>query len=242
MSVLKKFFGLKKVDASEIKATYKRASPRLRPSKLNGLEFYRENSAEALRILNISTTGVGFDKLSWSDWPARGAFFDGEFLVGDERVKVCSEVMHISESLVGCRFKDPPPRLAELLRDRFKLEFSAVELVKIDPKLLKPAEEGEAQWFRGADASELYVVTRLDEVVSFFLVFQGFRVEGGKHPVRFSRLKRAAIKRAYDETLYEEVSASDELRALATRFLTSIESLNSEHRIRILEIIVGGDQ
>jgi hypothetical protein len=237
VSLLKKLFSKKEQAPSSPRAPVDRA-PRLRSTVLRDVSFRLENGAE-LPIVNLSRSGLALERGSLAAWPEIKSLLKGSLQVKQLTFSVQIQLMNTRDLIAGFRFDSPEAALSAALDEHFRIEFSALRMTKIDPKALKEQPDGEPQWFRGADTSELYIVCRGAEVLSFVLSFLDYRVEysGTKTPKVMRRIGKGGPKRAYEETSYEVVPQTAELTELVTRFLAGIESLPKEHHEALLLIL-----
>lgn len=237
MSILKKFFSkTPEVVEAQPRAGARRA-PRFRAEVLKELSFSREGSGEILKIHNLSSSGVAFENSPGSLWPEKSQFFYALLTLGDEVFRMQMQTVHVTTQTVGFRFINPAPELNQRLREKFKLEFLATELVRIDSKHLKSDEPGmETQWFRGAGSSELFLRLKDGSLHSFSLVFGIHRIEGTPNRIRYLKIDPKYAKRAYDETLYQETPVDEATRNQVMRFILSIEALSEELRQVLLSL------
>lgn len=238
MSFLKKLFSSKVAKPHETPSNSRvRRAPRFKAEVVQELKFSREDTNEPLIIVNLSSSGVAFVNSAGSKWPEKSQFLRASLTLGSEVFRLQLQTVHITPETVGFRFINPQPDLNERLREKFKLELIATELVRIDSKHLKADEPGtETQWFRGAGSSELFLVLKAGALHSFALAFGTFRIEGGPQRIRYLRIDSKYAKRVYDETLYDEVPADEATRQQVIRFILSIEALSEEHRKILLGI------
>jgi hypothetical protein len=243
MSLLKKLFSKTAVTSPLApKAAVERA-PRLRSTVLEKVTFQLEDGS-SLPIVSLSRSGLALERGSLSTWSALKSLLKGTIKIGELSFLIEIELVNIRGLVAGFRFHALDAALSAALDEHFRLEFSALRMTKIDPKALKSEPNGEPQWFRGADTSELYLVSRASEVLHFVVSFADYRIEynGSNTPKFLRRIGKGAAKRAYEETSYEPIPQTPELMEQVTRFLSGIESLPKEHLDALIKIIKGSSQ
>lgn len=238
MSLLKKLFSKTDTAPSIPAKVFVDRAPRLRPTDLHEVAFQLEDGTP-VSLLNLSRTGLALQQGTTGAWPGINTILRGTLQLSRQSFAVQIELMNTRGTIAGFRFHQPESTFSASLDEHFRLEFSALRMTKIDPKVLKAEPEGEPQWYRGADTSELYLVSRGSEVLNFVLSFIELRMEYSEtgSPKAFRRIGKGIDKRAYDETDYERVSLDAEMLKMVARFLSGIESLPKEHHAAILKIL-----
>ncbi len=148
-----------------------------------------ERLGQRFEIENISTTGVAFRNNSELQALGDGARFLGKFQLGETAFEVELRLVHRRELSVGCFYIDPPEEFVLALAERFEVEISALNVVYVNPKMLRQSQKGVAHWIQGNNNCGLYWISNQEQVVEFELTFLGHRWTGGLGQVsRFSQV------------------------------------------------------
>lgn len=211
----KKVFGslFSKEPSSEEKDLKNRA-PRVRLSPLNHIEFHSKTptSSSPLYLANLSASGVGLIRGSFSDWPEEGDTLEGDFLVGDVKYPATLRIVHFSPLVVGCTLEDPSPDLQKMITGYFDLELSAVTMKK-------QVSEHDNKWFFGENNCELFLEKDGNRIMHFHLTFFGNYIEGGRD---------REITIGYNpEEMYP---LSDDILTSALRLIANIQDLTALER------------
>jgi hypothetical protein len=126
------------------------------------------------------------------------------------------------------------------LAERFEVEISALNVVYVNPKMLRQSERGVAHWIQGNNNCGLYWITTQDQVLEFELTFLGHRWTGGRGQVsRFSQvLEDGGI---WGTGLMDDDTAAPlttNSKELAEKILRHMPCLEETWRQGILKMIV----
>ncbi len=146
--------------------------------------------AGALKARNISTTGMALQK---ENFPANlkiGQKITLTIQIKNENYRISSRLVHVREDLIAIMYEEAPEEYIRALADYFEAEISALNVIYVNPQMLKPVVEGHSHWIQGNNNCGLYWIS-LDngEVKNFELTFLGYRWVGqsGKS-CKFSQL------------------------------------------------------
>jgi hypothetical protein len=218
-------------------------APRVPLLPLHRVEFRARDgmAASALRLANISTSGMGLLRDSGDGWPDVGAVISGDLAFEETIHAVSARIVHRSERVVGTAFVAPTPALRALVNRYFQVELEAVSMVETPPDMLQAEADGTPRWLHGANNCELFFVTRVDEIARFQITIFGTFIEwlGGDNPPRVGEVveDESATKVRYKgSALVGRLRGSrDELLKIAERFVLGILHLSEAQKAFIAE-------
>ncbi len=175
---LKSLFGVKSKPKSNENIIFRDPRVRLYGEKV---QFYVEQGVvrTTLRVRNLSVSGIAFDVASLAVWPSVGSILDGVLRFHESESHLKFQLIHNTNSLVGCKFVEQTTKLQASIIEGFRVELLALSLVHVDPKILKPRADGLPYYFHGRDNSELYFVEVNGNIFEFTLSLFGHYIEGG---------------------------------------------------------------
>lgn len=221
---------------------------RLQMLPLHGVTFHVQEPPGFghLAVLNLSVEGIGLMRGSdggRANWPAPGSAgsrLRGRLMIRSEEFPLAVALVHAGADRAGGRFENPSPEFQRRLREHFLAEFAAQKMGAVKRELLQDDPDGEPRFFVGENNSELFLVEKDGRLVHFHLCFFGNVIDGEKDGTisagtlddrdHFAsdgpgRKSVALVKRAQ--------AVSDDLAALAVRFLSNVRGLDSGLREQI---------
>ena len=127
-------------------------------------------AVKRVEAFNISTSGIGLVKGSYSLAPEVDSLLHGLLIIGSKRHAVTVKVVHISDTTVGTQYQKPSTEMVQDIDLYFRVEFAAIETIKVDPKYHKQELDGISHWIHG-DHVDLYYVSNADKIVRLRLTF-----------------------------------------------------------------------
>lgn len=159
-----------------------RRAPRIELRSLENLHFIpkdKKKYGEALRIANISTTGLGFVFYD-EPWVQPGVQISGWVRVEESEELVTLVIVHLSSSLVGCAFVDPSASLRNWIVQYFDSELAAMQLRQVSPQIMSADLGVNRVWLWGSENCEIYYETKQDFLYYFYVSLFGNFFEGGQ--------------------------------------------------------------
>lgn len=182
MSIFKKLFG-----SSKSERVHVARAPRIRVTALHRILFQQMTAGNGVRPVslgNVSTQGMGLLRAQ-GDLLRLGEMLRGELVVNEMSFPIESEVKHLSDSVVGCRFLSPQEVLTRAIEEYFRVEICALRLNRVDESYLKKEPEGQVFWFTDGLQNEVYFVLDQNGILRFHISFLGNYIEGGRaRPLR----------------------------------------------------------
>ncbi|MES2854854.1 MAG: hypothetical protein V4692_03270 [Bdellovibrionota bacterium] len=196
-----------------------------------------------LSIANISTSGIGFHRDSFSNLPEKGQGLSGLLQVQDKSYRLQLEIVHVSSQIIGCVIEPQNPEFSKDLNLHLDVELSAVITRPIDQKFLKENSEGTSHWYVGRENScELFFIEKDGVLSSFHCTIWGHYFESLKAShlriglVSKVEKKSGSINHQPQSSLIDDLTnPSAELKQMAIRFVTNISQLESRFKSQILE-------
>jgi hypothetical protein len=219
--------------------------PRVRLSEISDVAF--EASGLAPKLANISLTGVGFLKATASGWPGVGAELPGRLRLFDRSFDVSIRVIHYTGLIAGCAFQGKLLELQRAIREFFKMELAALNMVKAPADVLQAVPDGLPMWFGGRNNCELFLVLDRSDphsIIRFQLSFFGNFIEGGRDAAtRYGVVVREEEKgspqyKGSDLVRWQNRFPS-EMNAAIERFLQHILELEDSAREQLVRMLRG---
>ena len=250
MSFLKRLLGLR--GEREEERPFVDRSPRIQLLPLHDIRFELTSPEQVstIQIANVSSSGIGFLRSSWNDWPAPASTLEGWVQTlsegHNERLDITVRIARISTSVVGCSLLEPLLAWGSLVSRYFDQELAAVTMIAVDPAKLQAESDGQPHGLYGAHNTDRYFVTRPGDpnhIVRFNLTFLGNYVEGGNAlPTKYGKVEEAPLRETptykASSLIRWNVSPDYQLVASATRFVRSIPHLSFDQKeefARLLE-------
>lgn len=226
---------LRRIFASKAKGFQPRAA-RIPIEPLSGVSF------SGFDVVNLSEDGVGLSNTLLIAPPEVGEVLSGSLTLPSARFPVELKVAFVSRSAIGCAFVGEFSGLKSEIQRHFKIQLSALQLIEVNPEILKEEKDGKARLFRGQNNCELFFVEDAGKIARFQLSFFGNYVEGGAGlRTRFGFLS-AGIET--DKPKYKGSSLvrlvpelSPEVLKSASTFLDHIPELSAAQRAEIRKAI-----
>ncbi len=236
MSFLKKIFGGgDAADAKKEEAVARKKIDRAPRVALHNFEEikFEMTTLGKVDMLNLSFTGIGLNKSSLTAWPAIGEVVDCKITIDGSTIPIKAKIVRHTETIVGGHFVDPLTELHALITKRFKAEIAAIGLTSIDPKVLKPEQDGMPSWYRGSDGSEVFCVCQAEDLVRYHMTFKPYYLEGGKGvKPKFHVLEKDG--KAYSQHVARRVEPDKEMAVTLSRFIRSVEGMPESIKKQIL--------
>ena len=210
--------------------------PRVNILQLHGIYFdlVEPIKGGALKITNISSTGIGFTRDSLEQWPAAGSIIKGHLYILDQEIAAALKIVHISPEIAGCSIHGSTRPISAILARYFDVELAAINLSQVAPKYLKKPAKGTANWFRGADNCELYMVVDQDSIISFNITFFGNYIEWDGKEISFGMIYGNPLSDGptfkSSELINPLRSIPEEISLGAIKFINNIKELKQKQR------------
>lgn len=231
MSLLKKLFSAK----NESKREMKPRAPRVLVTPLHRLQYKSQDVKCGLS--NLSTTGMAVFRDPTDGWHI-GDLVHGVLRVDREEFSVSGMIRHISSTVAGFEFQNPPMAVVRAIESYLRVEILALSLRRVDPAYMKKDPRGDTHWFTDGRQNELFAVVDTKGVVAFHMTFMGNYIEGG----RDRALKGGVVNEQDDFTADQAQSHKGsalvdvsrklpaEMAALAVTYVQHVEALPPELR------------
>lgn len=133
-----------------------------------------------LYLYNISSSGVGISQGSFNTSPELGYVIKGNLIIDGESFPVILIVVHLTESIVGCRITAIEQNCKIKMSQYFFHELVASKLYPLNPSILKPDPDGDQVYLTGEDRCELHYVEKDEALVKFSISIMGNYIEVDK--------------------------------------------------------------
>lgn len=217
-----------------------RRTPRLRPISPDRFSVLVDGAP--VRVLNVSTGGVGLDVNSRTDWPPSGAVLSVRIIAGHDQAAAELEIVHRSGSSVGCRFVGDSTQAAALVAKHFDLELNATEMKPVNPMLLKEQADGTPEWYRSANGWEIYLVRSAAGVERFHMTFLGnyFEWKKGMDRAKYGTVvdeERESMLSYKRSALVRRSEDPEGMREQAARIVLNVGRLGTDVASRLVELL-----
>jgi hypothetical protein len=214
-------------------------APRVRVNYLHDMEFVSPSFPDALKIDNVSATGMGLYV------PANADFTSLTTLTGDLKFAGSShrlelEIVRFNGDHVGCSIKNPSSEFQRSLQDYFESELAALNLRATRTDYLKSVPNGTPHWYQGSNNCDLSYVSNGNEVVEFALTAFGNHLEGGVgQPLRYSEVSPQPHGYGHKgaDLLRAQRTVDADMITLAKRVVNAVEGLPDDHRASLLKYL-----
>lgn len=220
-------------------------APRVSISPLHKVVFLEEGSRidVVTQVANISTSGIGLihDDGVFSALNTR-PIKRGRLRIGPEEFDVTLKEEWRSNPIIACSIQKADPAFFGILREYFKSEIAALNMIEVRPELLQSPPSGKAFCFRGNNNCEIYFILEGATLGFFSLSFFGNTVEGkpGKS-LQFGRIKEDHDfeKPSYkgSQLIYSSPVPTAEFLTEVIRFVESTQGIEPKVKDEICEQI-----
>jgi len=173
LSFFKKILGIAETPREKIPR-----APRIRLQNIHHLILTSPRwDAQVIRVVNISTTGLGVEDVDRPEDIVTGSTFPALLTLKQKTYPVILKVAQISQGIVGCPYEGERQQLEQAIFDYFVAEILGMEVSEVNSKLLKADTRGEARWFFGSNNSEIYYIINSGQITYFHLTLLGNYIE-----------------------------------------------------------------
>lgn len=180
-----------------------------------------------IQVLNISTSGVGFNPTKkMKDFFDAGELFNARLKFKDKQKEIKTKLLiqQVDDAYVGSAFIDYEPMLPVTIAHYFDIELSALEVVKIKSSQLDHPKNGKNYAFRGKDQCSLdYHALESGKVTQFKISIFGNVIE-------WHQGAKSAI-------ILTEGTPDEHLKRLFMKFILNIQNLDDQHASQITELV-----
>ncbi|MCM0607078.1 MAG: hypothetical protein KA715_13395 [Xanthomonadaceae bacterium] len=180
-----------------------------------------------VKLLNISTSGVGFAPTKkTADFFEAGELFKARLKVKgkDKEIKTKILIQQVDKDYIGSAFIDYEPLLPVTIAHYFDVELSALEVIKIKASQLDHPKSGKNFAFRGKDQCSLdYQALDNGKVTQFKIGIFGNVIE-------WHQGAKSAI-------ILTEGSPDEHLKRLFMKFILNIQNLDDQHASQMTELV-----
>ena len=231
MSAAKKIIRLEHAEkyfAPKVRKVQKR-SPRAKVTPFSQLTLEIQEGKQwlPLKLLNISTSGVGFEiSKKMTDLFDVGEVFSARLKFKDKSKELKTKlfIQQLEGSYVGCAFIDFEPLLPVTIAHYFDVELSALDVIKIKASQLDHPKGGKNFAYRGKDQCSLdYSATDNGKVTQFKIDIFGNVIE-------WHQGSKGAI-------ILTEGTPDEHLKRLFMKFILNIQNLDDGHASQMTELI-----
>lgn len=180
-----------------------------------------------VKLLNISTSGVGFSPAKkTADFFEEGELFHArlKFKGKEKEIKTKILIQQVDKDYIGSAFIDYEPMLPVTIAHYFDVELSALEVIKIKASQLDHPKNGKNFAYRGKDQCSLdYQALDNGKVTQFKIVIFGNVIE-------WHQGAKGAI-------ILTEGTPDEHLKRLFMKFILNIQNLDDQHASQMTELI-----
>jgi len=228
MSTVKKQITLDTVEnrSPAIRRVYARAS-RAKVTALNHIELTLAVGKKkvSVKLINISTSGIGFELPKMVALPNHGSKITGELTFKDSKKSYDLELFihQVEGRRLGCSFVNPTGMLIVSIAHYFDVELSALEVVKIKTQPQTSAKT-QTQLFKGRDNCGLQFTHNAQGVI------QSFKLMVFGNVMEWEKGKATAI-------VLTEGRNDKELMRLFMKFIINIPLLDEKFSDQLIELV-----
>lgn len=229
MSTAKK--QIKQDTVEEKKAKIRRVharAPRAKITPFNHirLEIQAGKKNIPVKLINISTTGIGFELPKSAAVPAAGSTIDGQLVFTDSKkaFPASLNIHQVNGRILGCSFTNTDSLLMVNIAHYFDVELSALEVIKLRANQSTHPKEGKNHSFEGRDQCSLYFINNDENEVTYFKVMV------------FGNLMEWT-KGSEGAMILTEGKKDEDLRRLFMKFVLNIQTLEDQYTTQIIELI-----
>ena len=195
-----------------------------------------------MNVINISTTGVGLERLSKPADLEVGSTFPAMLTLNQKTFPVLLRIAQISEQAVGCAFEGDFIQLQKSIFEYFVAEISGMEVTEVNSKLLKPDSRGDVHWFFGSNNSEVYFTTAKSQISYFHITLLGNYIEcytdqPAKYGYVVTQEGQNKMKPDQASLIRFTQEMSESTLELFLKFVRHIQSLSATERAYLLSIL-----
>lgn len=197
-----------------------------------------QGKPKKIRLVNLSTNGIGLQKDKDPSWQAQGQKIAGHLVIHERRYPITLEVKHVTGTTVGCQMTQKDLNVERAIEEYLLYEITGIGLQPVRDDILKPQHDGHPIWFVDGHKNELFAVEKNGVVVRFHMTFLGNHIAWKKGDVL--RVGYIVEPKSSDEPGYKpsdqirfDADIPKEMGRMAFRFVAGIEGLQEQLRKQI---------
>jgi hypothetical protein len=195
-----------------------RRGNRIRVPPLRDVAFTIGSASHS--VTNVSKTGLALVRKEPDTIPASGTVVKGSLSMRDQKVELTVKVVRKTPILVGCEIQDHPPEYDKFLNRHFSIEMVAATLQQTDTIMQGVAVGWVPRRFAGPDGSELGYAVCAGQIMQWYAVIFGNRIEWDRPSGKFGGMGGASAA---------------QVAGTVIRFIQGITGLDDEIRDKICE-------